>query len=100
MSGRPTTRDVETWAVEVAAVGERIGRHFARSEPRQRAVGYVRGLLSDAARRNVWQLAECLGEATPDGVQHLLARADWARTPSGTTWPGTFTNAWATPAGC
>src|SRR5262245_4830425 len=77
MSGRPTRRDVEAWAVEVDAVGTRIGRHFARSEPRRRAVGYPRGLLGDAERKNGWQLAEHLGEATPDGVQHLLARADW-----------------------
>jgi SRSO17 transposase len=77
MSGRPTRRDVERWATEIAAVGERIGRHFARSEPRRRALGYLRGLLSDAERKNGWQLAEHLGEATPDGVQHLLARADW-----------------------
>jgi SRSO17 transposase len=33
--------------------------------------------LSDAQRKNGWQLAEEIGEATPDGVQHLLARADW-----------------------
>ncbi len=45
--------------------------------PRRRAVGYVRGLLGDAERKNGWQLAEALGDATPDGVQHLLARADW-----------------------
>jgi SRSO17 transposase len=77
MSGRPTARQVAGWADEVAAVGERIGRHFARSEPRRRAVGYVRGLLGDAERKNGWQLAEALGDATPDGVQHLLARADW-----------------------
>src|SRR5581483_1814580 len=60
-----------------AAVGDRIGRHFARSEPRRRAIGYVRGLLGDAERKNGWQLAEHLGDPTPDGVQHLLARADW-----------------------
>src|SRR3954469_17485265 len=77
MSGRPTTRDVREWAAEVTAVGERIGRHFARSEPRRRSVGYLRGLLGDAERKNGWQLAERLGDATPDGVQHLLARADW-----------------------
>ena len=77
MSGRPTRHDVERWAGEVEAVGVRIGRHFARSEPRRRAVGYIRGLLGDAERKNGWQLAEHLGEATPDGVQHLLARADW-----------------------
>lgn len=77
MSGRPTRQDVEQWANEVTVVGERIGRHFARSEPRRRATGYLRGLLSDTPRKNGWQLAEYLGEATPDGVQHLLARADW-----------------------
>src|SRR6516162_673007 len=77
MSGRPTAAQVNAWADEVTAVGERIGRHFARSEPRQRAVGYLRGLLSDAERKNGWQLAEYLGEATPDGVQHLLSRAAW-----------------------
>ena len=67
MSGRPTRATVERWADEVEAVAERIGPHFARSEPR-RAVGYIRGLLSDAERKNGWQLAEHLGEATPDGV--------------------------------
>jgi SRSO17 transposase len=77
MSGRPTAAQVKGWADEVTAVGERVGGRFARSEPRRRAVGYVRGLLSDAQRKNGWQLAERLGDATPDGVQHLLARADW-----------------------
>jgi SRSO17 transposase len=77
MSGRPTQRQVGGWADELSVVGERIGRHFARSEPRRRVVGYVRALLSDAERKNGWQVAEHLGEATPDGVQHLLARADW-----------------------
>jgi SRSO17 transposase len=77
MSGRPTPAVVTAWADELAAVAGRIGRHFARSEPRDRAVGYVRGLLGDAERKNGWQLAEHLGDPTPDGVQHLLARADW-----------------------
>lgn len=77
MSERPKRQDVERWAEEVNAVGHRIGRHFARSEPRERALGYLWGLLSDTQRKNGWQLAEHLGEATPDGVQHLLARARW-----------------------
>src|SRR4051794_28076170 len=77
MSGRPTADRGRAWADEVAAVAGRIGRHFARSEPRRRAAGYVRGLLGDAERKNGWQLAEHLGDPTPDGVQHLLARADW-----------------------
>jgi SRSO17 transposase len=77
MAGQPTAEQVAGWADELAALGGRIGRHFARSEPRDRAVGYVRGLLSTAERKNGWQLAEFLGDVTPDGVQHLLARADW-----------------------
>jgi SRSO17 transposase len=77
MSGQPTRATVERWADEVEAVAERIGPRFARSEPRRRALGYLPGLLSDAERKNGWQLAEQLGEANPDGVQHLLARASW-----------------------
>jgi SRSO17 transposase len=80
MSGRATStekRRVEGWAGELTAVAGRIGGRFARSEPRRRAIGYVRVLLSDAERKNGWQLAEALGEPNPDGVQHLLARADW-----------------------
>jgi SRSO17 transposase len=77
MSVRTEARRVEAWAGELTAVAERISNRFARSEPRRRAVGYVRALLSDADRKNGWQLAEALGEPNPDGVQHLLARADW-----------------------
>jgi SRSO17 transposase len=77
MSGRPTAKQVARWAGEVAVAGERIGHRFARSEPRRRATGYIRGLLSQTERKNGWQLAERLGDPTPDGVQHLLARADW-----------------------
>lgn len=77
MSGRPTADRVRAWAGEVDTVGDLIGRHFARSEPRRRAIGYVRGLLSRTERKNGWQLAEHLGDPTPDGVQHLLARAGW-----------------------
>src|SRR6476469_8118658 len=77
MAGRPTAGQVAAWADELEAIAGRIGRHFARSEPRRRALGYLRGLLSTTERKNGWQLAEHLGDPTPDGVQHLLARAAW-----------------------
>jgi len=54
-----------------------LARDFARAEPRQRAIAYLRGLLSPVARKNSWQVAEVSGEATPYGFQHLLGRADW-----------------------
>jgi len=77
MPAQPTVSDVRSWARELDAVGKKLARRFARSEPRRRAVAYLRGLLSDAERKNGWQLAERAGDETPYGVQHLLGRADW-----------------------
>jgi SRSO17 transposase len=77
MLAQPTATDVRDWAEELNAVGQRLARRFARSEPRRRAVAYLRGLLSDAERKNGWQLAEVAGDEAPYGVQHLLGRADW-----------------------
>ncbi len=61
----------------LADMERRLAPYFARVEPRQRALAYVRGLLSPAERKNSWQLAEVSGAATPYGFQHLLGRADW-----------------------
>src|SRR5438105_11802691 len=77
MPATPTITDVSIWADELEVVAQRLSPLFARSEPRRRVVGYLRGLLSDADRKNGWQLAEKLGDATPYAVQHLLGRADW-----------------------
>jgi SRSO17 transposase len=55
----------------------RLAPYFERAEPRQRALAYLRGLLSPAERKNSWQLAEVSGEATPYAFQHLLRRALW-----------------------
>ena len=68
---------VEHWAAGLEVLHARVGRRFARAEPRRRALAYLRGLLSPVERKNGWQLAELAGEPTPDGMQHLLARADW-----------------------
>src|SRR3954463_6714223 len=65
------------WAEGLEALHARGGGRVARAEPRRRALAYVRGLLSPVERKNGWQLAELAGEPTPDGMQHLLARAGW-----------------------
>lgn len=69
--------DVNTWAAELDHLVARIGSRFVRSEARQRAKSYLQGLLSPAERKNGWQLAEMLGEATPYGVQQFLYRGAW-----------------------
>uniref|UniRef100_UPI0039082422 IS701 family transposase n=1 Tax=Ralstonia syzygii TaxID=28097 RepID=UPI0039082422 len=68
---------VRGWERELEGLHERLGMLFKRPEPRQRALAYLRGLLSPVERKNGWQLAEWIGEASPDGVQHLLERAQW-----------------------
>src|SRR5688572_18373879 len=68
---------VAAWTAQLEALGTRIGPRFARAEPRRRALAYLRGLLGEVERKNGWQLAEHAGEATPDGMQRLLATARW-----------------------
>ena len=69
--------EVEAWASGLGELHARIAPRFARSEPRERALAYVRGLLAPLERKNSWTLAESAGETAPDGMQRLLAYADW-----------------------
>src|SRR5258708_15809095 len=55
----------------------RIGTHFRRAEARQRARGFLQGVLAGVERKNGWQLAEELGERGPRGVQRVIGEADW-----------------------
>jgi SRSO17 transposase len=69
--------EVRAWAAGLEALHARIAGRFARAEPRRRVLAYLRGLLGPVGRKNGWQLAEHAGERTPDGMQRLLATADW-----------------------
>ena len=69
--------EVQAWAAGLEEVHARIAPRFARSEPRERVLAYVRGLLAPLEKKNSWTLAERAGEAVPDGMQRLLMSADW-----------------------
>jgi SRSO17 transposase len=56
---------------------DRIAGRFARVESRRRVRGLLLGLLSGLPRKNAWAIAEHVGDATPDGMQHLLRKAVW-----------------------
>ena len=61
-------------------MGELLGGvagRFGRVELRRRASAFVVGLLADLPRKNCWTIAEHAGDASPDGMQHLLGRAVW-----------------------
>lgn len=74
---KTTSTDVCCWAQELFSLHTRLAPHSARPEPHRRVLAYLKGLLSDVARKNGWQLAEHAGEARPHGMQRLLSQAVW-----------------------
>ena len=70
-------REVLEWEAGLQALHAHIALRFSRSESRQRVLAYLQGLLGSVERKNGWQLAEYAGDATPDGVQRLLAVYHW-----------------------
>ena len=65
------------WKRELLRAHSLIAGLFARSEARGRSLAYMQGLLSGCERKNGWQMAEWMGEASPYAMQHLLDRASW-----------------------
>ena len=56
---------------------DRIAPRFVRYEPLRHASALMLGMVSGLDRKNCWTIAEHRGAVTPDGLQHLLARASW-----------------------
>lgn len=75
--GSNEVEEVARWADGIEGMHQYIAKRFRRPEPRRRALDYLRGLLSPVERKNGWQLAEQIGDATPDGVQRLLYNYRW-----------------------
>ncbi|MEU9015956.1 IS701 family transposase [Streptomyces sp. NPDC048479] len=68
---------VEEWDGVLAGLHARFASRFVRSEPRGRALAYMRGLIAPLERKNGWTLAERAGDRLPIGMQRLLGEADW-----------------------
>jgi len=68
---------ITAWTEDFTTLVARIGPRFARAEARRHAADYLRGLLGRTERKNGWQLAEAVGDATPYGLQQFLYRATW-----------------------
>jgi SRSO17 transposase len=71
------TEDLAEWAEAFEAFHSRFAYLFARQEAREQAVKYLRGLMATVERKNGWQLAEVVGDKTPDATQRLLYQALW-----------------------
>jgi SRSO17 transposase len=72
-----TKEELEEWQEEFEAFHARFADLFERSESREQARKYLRGLLTEAERKNSWQVAEAVGDRIPDRMQRLLYRVPW-----------------------
>jgi len=72
-----TTEELELWQDDFEAFHARFADLFERSESREQAKKYLRGLLTEAERKNSWQVAEAVGDRLPDRMQRLLYRVPW-----------------------
>src|SRR5215467_2880193 len=74
---RMTEEALDQWQGEFDAFHARFADLFERSESREQAKKYLRGLLTEAQRKNSWQVAEAVGDRLPDRMQRLLYRVPW-----------------------
>jgi SRSO17 transposase len=69
--------ELDEWASDFEAFHGRFAPLFGRRETREQAVKYLHGLISAVERKNSWQLAEAVGDKTPDATQRLLYSSKW-----------------------
>jgi len=65
------------WSESFNEMFMQVAGSFSNARVRRHGRAYVLGLLSQAERKNSWQLAEFAGDASPDGVQRLLNFSPW-----------------------
>lgn len=68
---------VADWERQFDQLCDDLAPVFGRKEVRRRSHSYLKALLEPIERKNGWQIAEAMGEATPDGAQRFLAQARW-----------------------
>jgi len=73
-----TAEDLDEWGAEFLRFCARFANIFRRKEPRAQAAKYLRGLMASVPRKNSWQVAEVIGDSTPDATQRLLYKAKWS----------------------
>jgi len=73
-----TIKELEEWGADFLRFCACFANIFRRKEPRAQAAKYLRGLMASVPRKNSWQVAEAIGDRTPDAMQRLLYKAKWS----------------------
>lgn len=79
---RPASSDATASTIaggraDLTDIARRLAPYVTRLQSRQQALASLQGWLSEAERKNSWQVAEVCGEPTPYGFQSWRSRADW-----------------------
>jgi SRSO17 transposase len=69
---------VSGWESRLRELTGRMGRLFARPEPREVFHDLIEGLLSDLEKKNGWTLAQRAGHTHPGRMQAFLCRGAWS----------------------
>jgi SRSO17 transposase len=72
-----TLKELDWWSQDFEVFHARFAHLFSRSEPREQSAKYMRALMAKIERKNGWQIAEEMGDNTPDRTQRLLYRSRW-----------------------
>lgn len=75
-----STEDIERFAQELTEYMEQFAPAFRRVEQRKHGQAYLRGLLGNATRKNVEQMALGLGEKVRT-LQYFVGQSPWAAEP-------------------
>jgi SRSO17 transposase len=65
------------WSESFNEMFMQVAGVFSNARVRRHGRAYLLGLLSEAERKNSWQLPEFAGDASPDGMQRLLNFSPW-----------------------
>ena len=66
------------WEEGFEELVKKISGVFRNKLGRENARKYLRGLLSNAERKNGWQISEMVGEKTPYAMQQFVYRGNWS----------------------
>ncbi|MGW5342883.1 IS701 family transposase [Streptomyces sp. NPDC004050] len=69
--------DAGRWAEGLVELHGRFVHRFARTEPRESALAYMRGLIAPLERKNGWTVGEEAGHDGPYRIQRLMSTCDW-----------------------
>lgn len=64
--GATMVQTTRAWARELERLHTRIAHRFRRAQPRQRSLAYLKALAAPVERKNGWQMAEAVGDSTPE----------------------------------